>query len=149
MTETRELRSRPGGQHLCEGVKRSGRRGGKGKPCGAINTLRTIEGGWRCRHHRDGLTIAGSGEAAQPMPSTKFRTRGDAERFTAWVIQQGATGNMNAAQVRSMMLAVNSFNKLQERAEEQLLKEFKALLARATDQFKRLHEIAAAQEGLD
>src|SRR5438094_3826950 len=77
--DQKPFRTRQGGQHACEGTKRNG------KPCGFINTLQTLEGGWRCRHHRDGLTLVYETVPAPPTPPiTTLTTKRDAERFLAW-----------------------------------------------------------------
>jgi len=44
---------------------------------------------------------------------------------------------------------VSTWNKLQERMEQQLLDDFKALLFRARDEYAKLRAIAATEEGLD
>ena len=136
------MKSHSGGQHICEGRQKSG------EPCTMINTMRCLEG-WYCRHHRRGKTVAHSGDLDQPMPSTKFTTKADAERFTQWVLTQGARGHINAAQTNALMKAVSTWNKIQERMEQQLLDEFKALCHRAASEYAKLREIAASEEGTD
>src|SRR6266550_2076523 len=134
-------------RNICTGTKKDG------SPCGMINTLAVVlDNGAvsnRCRQHRDGLTIAGTADVGQPMPSTKFRSRADAERFTEWVLQQGAQKRMNAALVGKLMDAVKAFNKLRERMENDLFEEYNTLFHRAADQLKHLRELADQQEGLD
>jgi hypothetical protein len=124
-----------------------------GKPCGMINTLPVIlDNGQvtaRCRHHRDGLTIVGTTNVGQPMPTSKFKSRADAERFTQWVLEQGGRGHINAAQVNALMKAVSQWNKLRERLEQELYDDFMALVERAHKEHARLEEIADSEEGLD
>ena len=131
--------SRPGGQHRCEGRKESG------KPCGMINTLRTIEGGWRCRHHRDGLAIVGA-EPVDTPPSTKFRSKQDAEKYTSWVLAMGARGRLNAAQINALLKAVSLWNKIQERAEKDVREAMDALLERVKSEVRQLVKARAAYE---
>src|SRR6266550_2236301 len=134
-------------RNICTGTKKDG------SPCGMINTLAVVlDNGAvsnRCRQHRDGLTIAGTADVGQPMPSTKFRSRADAERFTEWVLQQGAQKRMNAALVGKLMDAVKAFTKLRLCAENDQLDQFNDLLKRANDQLTNLRELAEHQEGLD
>lgn len=136
-------KSRPGGQHICTGTKKNG------DPCGMINTLRTLEQGYRCRQHRRGLTTAHSGDLDNPMPTTKFKTRADAERFTSWVLEQGARGHINAAQVNALMRAVRDWNKMRQRLEERALEELDDLVTWGGEQKKALAAYADALEGTD
>ena len=130
-------------RHTCEGVKQDGAK------CGMINTRRDTTGHWYCRHHMKGHVVAHSGDLDRAMPSAKFRTRQDAERFLEWVIEQGGRGHINAAQVNAMLKAVNMWHKVQERMEEKLIADLEALTARAHDEFNRYREIADSQEGTD
>src|SRR6266550_9633046 len=55
-------------KHTCEGTVTGGHQRGtkvrRGVPCRQAVTLLTVEGGWRCRQHRVGLTLADARPAA-------------------------------------------------------------------------------------
>lgn len=129
--------------HPCEGRTKSG------EVCGAINTLRTLENGYRCRHHRKNMTLASTHDIEHPMPSVNFETKGDAEKFTQWVLQQGAGKNMDAARMKACLDAVKTWIKLQDRLSEKLSEEFEALVKRAREQYDRLMELADTNVGTD
>lgn len=127
----------------CTGTKKNG------QPCGMTKTLRTLEAGYRCRQHRDGLTLAQAASLSQPMPSTNFRTIKDAEKFTRWVLEQGVRGHLNAAMVDKLTKAVREYNQMRTQMADDLMKQYKDLLDRANDELKRLRQITAANIGTD
>jgi hypothetical protein len=83
------------------------------------------------------------------MPSTRFRTIKDAERFCQWLIEQGARGRMNGNSVSALRHCVADFAKLRQLMENDLLDKLKDLLTRANDEYERLREIASAEIGTD
>ncbi len=114
------MSTKQGGHHQCEGTMRNGER------CGMVNTTRTLDHGWRCRHHREGTVRAG-GAPATTVPSATFRGRKDVLRFTSWVLTQGAREKLNASQVSSLLKGVQLWEKVQKKLERDLFDRFKAL----------------------
>lgn len=130
----------------CSGFKRNG------KPCGSTKTLPDpYTGEPRCRHHR--------AEAEQPTtpPVKAIRTKGDASRYTAWVLDMGGRNVFKAAQVTALLKAVAQWERVQQRAEQAIMDEFTSLIAllkrrqrvfdKAIDRLPE-HEVERVTEGL-
>jgi hypothetical protein len=134
-------------RNICTDKKRDG------TPCGMINTKRVIlDNGtvtYRCKHHRDGLTIAGSSDVGQPMPTTRFKTRADVERFIEWILQQGARGRIDAARINALRGAANSWIKARQRLEEESFAKLEEFMDWVHQQRQALREYALADEGTD
>ena len=85
-------------------------------------------GGWRCRQHRVGLTLADARPAAPP-PATTFRHPGDAKKFLAYVLKESVAGRMPVPRADSLTKTVLQWNKAQRLLEKELQKRFEMLVA--------------------
>lgn len=132
----------PRQRHPCAGRKKNG------KECGIVNTLPCKDGSWKCRHHRADTDVLHAPPAARP-PVTVMRTKSDAERMASWITTMLATGRMQASAGAAALRGVSMWCKTQERAEQEILDAFKALLEKQRPLAKLLVKAREAYEDND